>query len=271
MTLKSLSLKNVLKPSLGRIKIITLLSASSLLLTNTLIAQELNTTTNFPTNYASSNSPNVPTKEIPNGYIKGNYKTKALPYGNTVISPSPSELSLQEAAEIAAQELFKLYNITLTDQTFQMCYGPKDEFNKYPMWVISIFVTPECFVDMTLDAATGELTLLHYQNSSQANKSTVPKNTQKINKNMVLTKNALHNPTKACDKIKVKVSNIDIISEPIDNIEYIGCDYHTCCATATQYSEIAHTFRITTASKKTYMISFSEDLARIVTFSKNID
>ncbi|MBE6025184.1 MAG: hypothetical protein E7231_18750 [Cellulosilyticum sp.] len=264
---KSSSLKNNLKNPLNSIKVIGLLGISSMFFTNCVVAHDLNTVTKISTpssiNYA-------PEREVPTGYVKGDYKTVALPYYATkkVVSPMTNELSLQEAAEIAAQELYRLYNVKLTNQTFQMCYYPKTN-DKPSSWSISINVTPEYYFDLTLDPSTGELLSLMSQGSPETNKLSDSEDSKIITNGMAIAKKGIANPDDACAKVKTLVTQKGFISEPIETIVYKDSTYSTACAVATPYSHITHRFQVTTTSKTTYSILTSQDLTIITTFFKN--
>lgn len=257
--------KNNFKIPLNSIKIIALVGASSMLLTNLAIAQELNTTTKIP---ISSTVNYAPARQVPTGYVKGNYKTVAIPDKKTkkVNTPLANELSLQEAAEIAAQELFRLYDVKLTTQTLEMFYYPKSN-QKTSEWSISVYVTPEYFFDIFIDATTGEISGLLCQGGPTINsKFPDSEDPKTIGDGLSLANKGLTNPDEACAKIKTLLTQKGFITEPIETIEYTDSIYHTACAVATPYSAIDHAFTITTTSKKTYNISVSQDLSTVTSF-----
>lgn len=267
MFLKSLSTKNNSKTPLNGLKIIALLGVSSMLLTNGVIASELNTITKVST---TSTRTYAPARKVPAGYVKGNYKTVACPYYKTkkVVSPLANELSLQEAAEIAAQELFRLYDVKLNGQTLQMYYCPKADGHP-SSWGISVKVTPEYRFDLDLDPSTGELTSLMCSGGPNIKNLSVSEDSKTLGNGISLAKKGIADPNAACAKVKTLITQKGFISEPIETIKYEESAYGTDCAVATPYSFIKHSFTITTTSKKSYDISTSQDLTTIVEFSKN--
>lgn len=264
---KKLSLsKDATKKPVNGLKIIATLSVTSMLFTNAIIAREVNTPIQIPTMNTTINY--APARQIPTGYVKGNYTAVATPYYKTkkVESPKANELSLQEAAEIAAQEVFRLYGVKLTNEKMECCYCPKTE--KYDAsWSITIKINADYFFDLSINPTTGELTLISYQGGSNIKKLSASEDDKTTKNGVALAEKGLSNPDEARATVKNMLTQKGFISEPIENITYNFSSYGTVCGVAHPYSQITHWFTVVTTSKKTYDIMTTQDLSSITSFS----
>ena len=96
MFLRSNSKSHSTSPLCG-LKIIAAVSVSSMLLSNCVIASDIHSISKIPTVSTINYAPN---RQVPAGYVKGNYKAVACAVkGKKLCSPAANELSLQEAAE----------------------------------------------------------------------------------------------------------------------------------------------------------------------------
>ena len=261
---KKLSLsKDATKNPFNGLKIIATLSVTSMLFTNVIIAREVNTPIQLPAMTTTINY--APARQIPTGYVKGNYTAVAIPYWKTkkVESPKTNELSLQEAAEIAAQEAFRFYDLKLTNEKIECCYCPTSD----PYWSIIIKINTDYFFDLCIDSNTGELTGISYIGGPNIKKLSASEDNKTIEHGRALAKKGLSNPDEACTTVKNMLTQKGFISEPIEDITYSSSSYDTAYGVEHPFSEISHWFTVVTTSKKTYQILTTQDLSSITNFS----
>ena len=264
---KKLSLsKDATKNPFNGLKIIATLSVTSMLFTNAIIAREVNTPIQLPAMTTTINY--APARQIPTGYVKGNYTVVATPYWKTkkVESPKANELSLQEAAEIAAEEVFRLYDVKLTNEKIECCYCPKNEKHN-AFWSIGIKINPDYFFDLSINPTTGELTFITYQGGPNIKKLSASEDDKTLENGIALAEKGLSNPDEACATVKNMLTQKAFLSEPIENITYDFSSYGTVFGVAHPYSRIVHFFTVVTTSNKTYNIMTTQDLSSITYFS----
>ena len=261
---KKLSLsKDATKNPFNGLKIIATLSVTSMLFTNAIIAREVNTPIQLPAMTTTINY--APARQIPTGYVKGNYTAVATPYWKTkkVESPKTNELSLQEAAEIAAQEAFRFYDLKLTNEKIECCYCPTSD----PYWSIIIKINTDYFFDLCIDSNTGELTGISYIGGPNITKLSASEDDKTIENGIALAEKGLSNPNEDCTKVKNMLTQKGFLSEPIQSITYKLSSYGTTFSVAHPYSSITHLFTVVTTSNKTYRIMTTQDLSSITHFS----
>lgn len=264
---KKLSLsKDATKNPFNGLKIIATLSVTSMLFTNAIIAREVNTPIQIPTMNTTINY--APARQIPTGYVKGNYTAVATPFYKTkkAESPKANELSLQEVAEIAAQEVFRLYDVKLTNEKIECCYCPISE-KRDATWSINIKINADYFFDLEVNPTTGELTFISYKGGPNIKKLSASEDDKTTENGMALAEKGLSNPDEACATVKNMLTQKGFISEPIQSITYKLSSYGTVCGVAHPYSQITHWFTVVTTSKKTYQIMTTQDLSSITDFS----
>lgn len=258
MSLKSSLQKNIVKNSFKGIKIIAFIGGFSLLFTQFIIARELSTTTKVPTTYNVSELSYLVNRQIPTGYVKANYKA-IYSIGTLSKTPSSKDLSLQEAAEIAAQEIFKLSGEQLDNQTLQMSYYPQTS-KASSSWTAEVDITPSYGISATIDGSTGELTFIRRAGGHDIDEEfdiDAPSTNKLIDERLATGTNQI---TSQLDASYAKTQNLiaqkGYISDPIESITYV---YTSCDA----YAIVSHTFDIITTSNKHYRISLSQDLTQL--------
>ncbi|MGN7762476.1 hypothetical protein [Paenibacillus sp. 22594] len=260
MSRKSSDPRNFVKNGFKSIKIITFIGVSSLLLTQVAVAGELKTVDKVPTAYNVSKLSYLVDRQIPAGYVKANYKTIYAPYTQSK-TPSPKDLSLEEAAEIAAQEIFKFSDVKLDNQTLQMSYSPQAGQSSSTWWA-QVSITPSYSFLVEMDGGTGELIRSKYTGGPNIYKE-FDMDTPSADK---LISERLDAGTKqfTLDGSYAKVENLitkkGYLAEPIKSITYqwISSD---------AFGVISHTFDVTTASNKLYRIALSQDLTQLRDYS----
>ena len=258
--------KSNIQKQLNGIKIIIALSTTSMLFTNGVIAREINTPTQIPVMATTINY--APARQVPDGYVKGNYKAVATPYPKTkkVISPKANEISLQEAAEIAAQEVYRFFGEKITDQKINCCYCPK-EGKLEAIWSINIKINEDYIFIIDMFASTGELHHISCFGGPNVKKFSTSEDEQILKNGMAEADKGLPDPDGACAKAKDLITQKGYIAEPIETIKYEFSTFGTVTPLAHPYSRIAHCFTIVTSSKKEYSIEVSQDLSFITRFN----
>jgi hypothetical protein len=157
MSRKSLLPRSLAKNGFKGVKVITFIGVASLMFTQVIVASELKTVTKVPTTYNVSELSYLVDRQIPTGYVKANYEAIYSPHTQSK-TPSSKDLSLEEAAEIAAQEIFKFHGEKLDNQTLQMTYHQFPQASRpYSNWTASVAITPSYLLSVDIDGSTGEL------------------------------------------------------------------------------------------------------------------
>lgn len=248
----------MVKDSLKGIKIVALIGGISLTCTQFVVAAELGATTQVSTTYNVSELSYLVNRQVPDGYVKANYKTT---YSIHTLSKTPSskDLSLQEAAEIAAQEIFKLSDEKLDNQTLQMSYYPQTS-KASSNWIGEVGIAPYYNILVSIDGSTGELTYIRRVGNHDIDEGfdidAPSTNKLKDERLSTGTKQITSQLDTSYAKVQDLITQRGYIDEPIESITYA---YTTCDA----YAVIAHAFDITTASNKHYRISLSQDLTQL--------
>ncbi|MEC0093161.1 hypothetical protein [Paenibacillus macquariensis] len=260
MSQKSLLPRSVAKNGFKGVKIITFIGVASLMLTQVIVASELKTITKVPTTYNVSELSYLVNRQIPAGYVKANYEAIYSPNTQSK-TPSSKDLSLQEAAEIAAQEIFKYSDEKLDNQTLQMSYFHYPQASRpYSTWQASVGITPSYLLSVEIDGSTGELIRIKSTGGPNIDNEfdiDAPSTTKLINE---LLDPGNKQFTLDLDDSYAKVQNLitktGYIAEPIKSItyQYISAD---------AFAVVAHTFDVTTASNKLHRFSLSQDLTQL--------
>lgn len=256
MSRKSLHPRNVVKNSFKGFKLIALIGVSSLVLTQVAVASELETTDKVPTTYNISEPSYLVNEQIPAGYVKSNYKAIYASYTQSK-TPSSTDLSLQEAAEIAAQEIFKFSGEKLDNQTLEMSYSPQTSQHRSTWWA-QVAITPSYRFLVEMDGGTGEIIRSKCTGGPNIDEEfdiNAP-STDKLISERLDTGTKQFTLDDSYTKVENLITNKGYIAEPIKSItyQYISAD---------AFAVISHTFDVTTASNKHYRFALSQDLTQI--------
>lgn len=123
--------KQIFTNSIKKVSATTLVGVCALFGTQMLISTELNASTIVPTSYNLSELHTAMNRQIPDGYIKTNYKVNFIEKSEKSEKPSASELSLEDATEIMAQEIFRFSKEDLSNQTLTMIYDPASTMHTF--------------------------------------------------------------------------------------------------------------------------------------------
>ncbi|MGE6260079.1 hypothetical protein ACQKCU_19735 [Heyndrickxia sporothermodurans] len=114
-------------------------------------AAEVSKTQTVPTSYTLSYVGPV-NNTVPEDYVKKDYKVKFIDKDQ----PTVNDMKMEEAAELASQNLWKIFHVDLSGQTLEMTYSPISTTQVRAIWNVHVKVNDGLFYDVALDAITGE-------------------------------------------------------------------------------------------------------------------
>ncbi|MCM3041508.1 hypothetical protein M3201_17580 [Paenibacillus motobuensis] len=130
-------------------------------LTQAATAAEFKKTNSIPTsytNYTTGSSTAVVKNSMPEGYKKANYTLKEIDleyYHNQ--TPTSKDMKKEEAAEIGAQALWKMFNLNLEGQVIEMGYSQATESLARSSWYADVLINGKFSYCFSVDSVTGEL------------------------------------------------------------------------------------------------------------------
>lgn len=259
MTLKSFISKCTVKNSLKGVLLVALIGSSALMCTQFVIANDLSAMSQVPANYNTSEFAYLTHRQLPTSYVKADYKMTYAAHTRSK-TPDAKDLSMQEAAEVAAQEIFRLSSQGLEGKTLEMAYYPKTS-DSNSKWLISVAITPSYQFSLAINGNTGELLNIRRAgspnvaqdfdiNSSAANtliKTQLANNSKQIEAHL----------NDAYEKVKNLIAEKAYLPDAIKSIAYesTSCD---------AFAVPSYTFNITTTTDKTYTISCSTDFTELI-------
>lgn len=152
MNSKRTNLSQLKKAAFGTIAVIAVCTLVFSGITQAAKAALVNQTKTIPTTYLEKTSPAQP-QEIPPGYVKAAYQVKLSAYSE---KPVAKDMSMQEAAELGAQNLWRFFQVNLNGKTIEMSYIPNSSFNPRAEWQGIIFEGEIPAYSFLVDAVTGE-------------------------------------------------------------------------------------------------------------------
>lgn len=267
--------KQLLIDSIKKFSITTLIGTITLISTQALVTNELNASTSIPTSYNLAPLYSAMNREIPAGYVKTDYKINLID-PNT--SPSSSELSVDEAAEIMAQEIFRFSKQDLSNKSLDMLYQPtttytatvynnlkhegeKQEQNTSPAsWDCNLTLS-DCNIQVSIDSSTGELFCIHYvypQASAASSDSEDPRAIDSKIKKIIdeAEKNFNANKSQIIEKSKSMIIQAGYLADPIKEIKMNAPTYDLIT------NSLVYHVKVTTTTDHEYLFQLSEDLSR---------
>ncbi|MBW5445350.1 hypothetical protein GE107_04650 [Cohnella sp. CFH 77786] len=106
-----------------------------------------------PTTYNLDSITGSSHPDVPDGYVKSKYTVKLV---ETPDKPPAQDMSMEKAAELGAQNLWRLYSATFDNQTIYMTYIPADDYQSRALWYGEVNINDTLFYSFQLDAVTGE-------------------------------------------------------------------------------------------------------------------
>lgn len=90
---------------------------------------------------------------IPAGYIKADYQVKLEQYSG---QPEAQDISKEEAAELGAQDLWRVFGLDLDGKSIEMTYNAASSTNPRADWTGIVTISPNQSYFFSIDAVTGE-------------------------------------------------------------------------------------------------------------------
>ncbi|MGS0763766.1 hypothetical protein [Syntrophomonas curvata] len=152
MNSKTASFSQLKKVALGTAAIIGICALVFSGITQVAKASLVNQTNTIPTAYSTTGS-HSEQHAIPEGYAKASYQVKLSEFSGR---PGDKDMSMEEAAELGAQNLWRFFKVNLDGKTIEMSYTANSSFNPRAEWMGIIFNGEVPSYSFLVDAVTGE-------------------------------------------------------------------------------------------------------------------
>lgn len=148
------------------------------------------------------------------GYKRANYtvETMDLEFYKKQ-TPTNSDITKEEAAEIGAQALWSIFGVNLEGQVIEMGYTPANENYPRSIWTGYINLNNEHIYGFTLDSLTGELFSVGKERTLKENVS--------VDFNIALDQN----PEEFKEHAKKIAEELNVVQGPVSSVEYHGQGY----------------------------------------------
>ncbi|MGE8205417.1 hypothetical protein ACQKP0_12700 [Heyndrickxia sp. NPDC080065] len=162
----------------------------------------VSTSYNLP--YVGSLNSNVPVD-----YVKKDYKIKFVGKDQ----PTVNDMKMEEAAELASQNLWRIFHVDLSGQTLEMMYSPISTTQLRAIWNVHVKVNDRLSYDFALDAVTGEN---HSISKWMYHKADIREG---------MDKNLIKNNEEYQKLAKVAAEKYQLISDKVASVKYISQGY----------------------------------------------
>lgn len=152
MNIKTVDINNLKKIAIGTVAAIGICTLSFSGMTNSAKAAVVNKTESIPTTYSTTAS-NVNESKVPSGYVKTDYKVKISEYS---VRPTAKDMSAEDAAELGAQDIWKLFGVDMNGKTIEMRYSAVSSVQPRANWEGVVTFDKNLNYWFTVDAITGE-------------------------------------------------------------------------------------------------------------------
>ncbi|MEN6328655.1 MAG: hypothetical protein ABFD18_20920 [Syntrophomonas sp.] len=152
MNIKTINFSQLKKTVLGTVAAIGICTLGFSGMSQVVEASAVNQTKTIPTKYSTAVNQAQP-NQVPAGYVKAAYQTKLSEFSG---QPGIQDLSMEKAAEIGAQNLWKFFGVDLTGKTIDMSYYTPTDSSPRAQWEGIIFINKVPSYSFSVDAITGE-------------------------------------------------------------------------------------------------------------------
>ncbi len=170
-----------------------------------------------PTNYVSSikEASENTEKSLLKGYKKGNYKVSAneLEYYQKA-SPTSKDIKKEAAAEICAQAIWEIFEVSLDGQEIKTGYAPATEGLPRSNWNCDVYVGGKLAYYVCLDSVTGDLLAVGKER------------TLKEEVSVAFDKKLDKNPKEYLDLARKTAEQLDVVHGKVKSVEYVGQGYN---------------------------------------------
>lgn len=264
--------RNILMKSLKGITITTLTGFCALVGSQGLIAHEMNTSTTINANYNISDLYNTINRSIPKGYVKANYKVVLNQdidrFTHDGAAKRATDLSMEEAAEIIAQEVYRVYQLNLNNQTIEMAYSGAND-NESAIWTGHIQYGKRDEIYFNIKADTGEIYSFIRELKSDLKVVSEKESDQIADESMAKAEEEIQKDIPGSEeRVKELLVKAGIIAEGIQSVKYETTTASVPADNGQPLSPIVnHSFNVTTLSGQVYNVDVSTDLTSIDCFT----
>ncbi|MFO1446226.1 hypothetical protein KDN24_24085 [Bacillus sp. Bva_UNVM-123] len=145
---KGNEMKKLIFGSVGAITVTTLVFCG---ISQSVKAVEVNKTQVVPTSYSIPYA-NTDNSRVPKDYVKKDYKVELVGEDK----PTVNDLKMEEAAELASQNLWEVFKVDLNGKTLKMTYNPASSTQQRAIWEANVEINDMLSYAFQLDAVTGE-------------------------------------------------------------------------------------------------------------------
>lgn len=147
--------------------------------------------------------------KVPLDYERQDYEVKLIGKNQ----PSENDMKIEEAAELASQNLWRTFRVNLSGQTIEMNYEPASKVQPRATWGATVKINENLSYDFMLDAITGESYWIEKRAYHQADIS------EGLNKEL------LQNHEEYQQIVKELVEKYQLLPTKIKAIDYISQGY----------------------------------------------
>lgn len=188
--------------------------------------------------------------QAPAGYVKKDYKLKFV----GTDQPTVNDMKMEEAAELASQNLWRIFQVDLDGRTLEMTYYPTTTTQLRAIWEVHVQINDRLSYTFTLDAVTGE-------NHSIAKRifhnADIPEG---------MDKNLLKNHQEYQELAKAAAEKYQLVSGKVTSVEYVSQGYQENNQGA-KNSDI--TFHVKSDKGEVAQVSFSRYNQELLTVEYN--
>ena len=200
-------------------------------------------------------------RQAPAGYVKSNYKV------NCSQTPTAKDLSSKDAAEIIAQEAYRLSKKSLDNQTINLVYSPLTNTCN-SKWTGNITFNANDTMSVIIDGSTGELLHIRHNISipvaSPQEKTDAETDQEGVSSLKSLTAKFNENKDANCAKAQELITKSGYVPETIKSVTYSdSCSGLYFADNKVVSTSCAYIFEAITTSGKTYTFYLSRDLTHI--------
>lgn len=120
-------------------------------ISQTVKAVEVGKTEWVPTSYSVPYTEAV-NDNAPEGYVKQEYDVKFVGEDQ----PTANDMKMEEAAELASQNWWRIFQVDLSGRTLEMTYNPIRTTQLRAIWSVNVKIDDQLSYEFALDAVTGE-------------------------------------------------------------------------------------------------------------------
>lgn len=174
-------------------------------------AAEYNKTTTVPTSYVSfmDQSSNTGKNNLPEGYKKADYTIRDIDlefYRNQ--TPTSKDMTKKDAAEMGAQALWSVYDLSLEGQVIEMGYQPATDDLPRSRWYADVLINGENSYSFEVDSVTGDLF------------SVIRSRTLDKNVSVAYDAELAKNPQEYAALAKLSAEKLNVVHGAVASVEY---------------------------------------------------